>query len=713
MTEPRTRLLAAVATALGLIAGGFEAHLAPQVDGWWHGLTGSPTLAGAGAALLAAAAVWLLGRVVNVRPFLWLSAGLLPLVPAVAGFGAPLLFFSGYTVGLLFVILLGWTSRDLLARAPAMAPLSVFLISLAFFVFVGRHLPGPAGPQGDEPHYLLIAESLLQDGDIDLKNQFDERAFSKFTVANLEPHTAPRSPKGHLYAIHTPGLSALIAPGYALLGFTGARAVVSAVMAMTVSLLFLVSRSLFGAPTANFVCLLATFASPLPIYANALFPDSVATLCVAATLAALVFMRPAFLGLASAAIATLPWLHPRFLPLALVLAVSLSARGGFSIRRTALILVPLFISVGLLLLHFQTVFGSASLSAAYGPGFSSDVSLARVPWGASALLLDRQFGLLLFSPILLLAAQGALNLWRRDRMIAAVAASVLGLLLVVGGSFSMWWGGASAPARFVIGAVPALLILCGACWQGAESRADRRALMGSAAGFGLGLLWLACRAPRVLHNRSDGESGLLRLLAPVLDLDRFFPGFVGGTDGLGLAAAWAAVLLAAMLRPRFGLLAVALPFVVSLNSQKPLLDSFSSSLRALEAWDDHRRTFGGSDARTAFALDIPLGASSWMVTPGVRLYSTRFSLPRGDWTLRVESRTDSIAGALNVARLSLIGDDESEVPLAFVTIKVGEDLAVAEFGLERNERRLRLRAEGLQSRAAVLSVRLRPRVNTP
>jgi hypothetical protein len=102
-----------------------------------------------------------------------------------------------------------------------------------------------------------------------------------------------------------------------------------------------------------------------------------------------------------------------------------------------------------------------------------------------------------------------------------------------------------------------------------------------------------------------------------------------------------------------------------------------------------------------------------MVTPGVRLYSTRFSLPRGDWTLRVESRTDSIAGALNVARLSLIGDDESEVPLAFVTIKVGEDLAVAEFGLERNERRLRLRAEGLQSRASVLSVRLRPRSIAP
>jgi hypothetical protein len=73
------------------------------------------------------------------------------------------------------------------------------MISFAFFILVGRYLPGPAGPQGDEPHYLLIAESLLKDGDVDLKNQFEQRAFSKFTGADLEPHTAPRSPKGKLY----------------------------------------------------------------------------------------------------------------------------------------------------------------------------------------------------------------------------------------------------------------------------------------------------------------------------------------------------------------------------------------------------------------------------------------------------------------------------------------------------------------------------------
>ena len=140
MTEPRTRLLAAAATAVGVIATGFDAHLAPQAGGWWHGLTGSPSLLRLTTALVAAFLVWALGRDVNVRPFLWMSAGLLPFVPAITGFGAPLLFFSGYTLGLLFAILLGGTARDLVPKLPALDPRSVVMISFAFFVLVGRVL---------------------------------------------------------------------------------------------------------------------------------------------------------------------------------------------------------------------------------------------------------------------------------------------------------------------------------------------------------------------------------------------------------------------------------------------------------------------------------------------------------------------------------------------------------------------------------------------
>ena len=655
--------------------------------------------------------IFLLGRRINVAPFMGMALGFLPLVPALTGFGAVLLFFSSDTMTFVFAILSGFVFLPTLSRFRAIAPLPLALVAFAFFILVGRYLPGPAGPQGDEPHYLLIAESLLHDQDVDLKNQFEERAFSKFTGANLEPHTAPRSPPGHLYAIHTPGLSALVAPGYALDGFAGARAVVSGVMAVVVGLLYFVSRSLFGPPTAGFVFLLATFASPLPIYANSLFPDSVATLPVAVTFAYLVSGRVALLVLSCATIATLPWLHPRFLPLALLLAFVLSARERFSWSRAAGAFGPLLGSLGLLLWHFQALFGSSSLSAAYGPGFASDVSLGRIPRGALALIFDRQFGLLLFSPVLLFGLAGASSLWKRNRAVTLLAFAVFGSQIGAGGAFSMWWGGASAPARFLIAAVPALLIVCGAAWSGHESRSGRRLLLGAAAGFGSGLLFVACLAPRALHNRSDGESGLLRLLAPVLDLDRFFPGFVGGA-GVGLALGWALALVLVSIRPRFGVLAVSIPLAIAtLAASTPLLDPFASSLRVLESWTDHRRSFGGQDTEAAFSLSIPLGNAPWDLPTGERRYSPRFSLPKGAWTLRVESRPEGTPGAVNLARISLLG--ETEPALVSATIKAGEEVAIVDFDLNTSLQRVNVLGEGLQSRTAVLSVRLTPRSLTP
>lgn len=711
VSAPRIRFTAALVTALGLMAGSFDAHLAPQTDGWWHGFTGSLSASTLGGALVAAVAVWLLGRRVSVRAFFWMGAGLLPLLPALTGFGAPLLFFSGFTMMLVFAVVTGYAVRDLVGRLPSFHPAAVVITAFTFFVFVGRFLPGPAGPQGDEPHYLLIAESLLVDGDVDLANQFETRAFSKFTGANLDPHTAPRSPKGRMYAIHTPGLSVLAAPGYAVAGYAGARAVVSLLLALAVGLLFITARSLFGAPAASVVFLIATFASPLPIYANALFPDSVAAFPVAASMACLAISHRGLLGLTSVSVALLPWLHPRFVPLAFLLALAVSLREGWAAGRAVAMFTPLIASLGLLLLHFQSLFGEASLSAAYGPGFASDVSPLRVPWGASALLLDRQFGLLLFSPVLLAAIPGLIALWERHRLAASLATTAILGLLATGGAFSMWWGGASAPARFLIGATPALLLAASACWHAGETRPDRRALLGATAGFGSGLLLLACLAPRALHNRADGESGLLRLLAPVLEVDRFFPGFVKEPTfgGMTIAALWAGVVIAALIRAKWGGALLALPVIAATaGASRPLLDPFSAQNRVLEAWNDSRRALGGVDETSAFSLDIPLGEDRFELTPGVRRYSPRFSLPKGAWTMSVESNSEKRPDVLNVARLSLVGDDETAPPFATVMLKAGEAVTSESFRLDQPARRLHILGEGLQSQIVVVRVRLRP-----
>ena len=709
VTPSRTRLLSPLVTALAVAVGGFEAHLAPQTDGWWHGITGSFSPGQILAGICAGSLVWVMGGAVRVGVLSWMGLAFLPLLPALTGFGAPLLLFGRFTVLLLFVILIFVSGKDLLPRISGLSPLRAFVISFVFFVVVGRFIPGPAGPQGDEPHYLLIAESLLQDGDVDLMNQFETRAFSKFTSASLEPHAAPRSHKGKLYAIHTPGLPALIAPGYALFGYAGARAVVSLVMAGVVALLFFAARQTLGGEAAACVFVFATFASPLPIYANSLFPDSVATLALAATFAAMVGESAGLNGLASLSIASLPWLHPRFLPLAAFLTGALILRRGASARSVGVFAGPLVFSIAGLLAHFQSLFGSASISAAYGPNFASDVSIARIPWGASALVLDRQFGLLLFSPFLLLGLPGLMTWWTQDRRMSWLLAGAVGAFAATGGAFSMWWGGASPPARFLAGATPALLLIAAARWREGETKPALRRCLSAAGGFGFGLVVLACLAPRALHNRADGASGLLRLLSPVLDLDRFFPGFVSGETSGAMAVAWGLALLVIIFWPRLGVLGLALPVVLgAITVKEPLLDPFAASLKGVEAWNDHPRTFGGHDDPTAFELRIPLGSPSWDLSSGVIKMSPRFSLPRGGWTLDVGSTTEPVPGALNVARVLIVDDKETAVASAWV--RLGEPRSLERFELAEDERRLRVRGEGLQATTRILTIGVTPRL---
>ncbi len=43
------------------------------------------------------------------------------------------------------------------------------------------------GPQGDEPHYLMVADSLLRDGDLSLERDYALGRYQAFFDGSLEP----------------------------------------------------------------------------------------------------------------------------------------------------------------------------------------------------------------------------------------------------------------------------------------------------------------------------------------------------------------------------------------------------------------------------------------------------------------------------------------------------------------------------------------------
>ncbi|MEI6633007.1 MAG: hypothetical protein WCP22_04215, partial [Chlamydiota bacterium] len=68
---------------------------------------------------------------------------------------------------------------------------------------------------GDEPSYLLIAHSLVTDGDFNLYNNCAARDGRYFGMEKAGGHAARRDlKKREVYSIHTPGVSILVAPAY-------------------------------------------------------------------------------------------------------------------------------------------------------------------------------------------------------------------------------------------------------------------------------------------------------------------------------------------------------------------------------------------------------------------------------------------------------------------------------------------------------------------
>ncbi len=129
---------------------------------------------------------------------------------------------------------------------------------------------------GDEPFHLAIMESVLGDGDIDLSNNVDVES---------HPQEAVFEQNGDL--LHSPALGALLLPGFALAGRTGALLLLALMGAAAVALVARRARRL-GVPEARLrglaLVLAATY--PVAIFATQIWVELLGALAVAAILVA-------------------------------------------------------------------------------------------------------------------------------------------------------------------------------------------------------------------------------------------------------------------------------------------------------------------------------------------------------------------------------------------------------------------------------------------
>jgi hypothetical protein len=300
---------------------------------------------------------------------------------------------------------------------------------------IGLHAAGRSDYAGDEPHYLLTAKSLVDDGDVDLLNQYRAGDYRSFYPFALAPHGSLTS--GHLDEPHGLGFPALIAPAYALGGAKAVEVLLAVLAALAVALAYRLSLRVVPDPWALGAALAVGLSPPMLAYSTAVYPE----LSAAAVLAGAGLMavrlgeaRPSRkAGLFTfALLATTPWLGLRFVPAALVVA----GYGLRALRRARRSLVALFavevvgFSVALFVGVNDRLYGGPSPYSAASPGL--DGTGAAFPLGylhrvyrLVALFVDREFGLLRWAPVLALAFVGAWLLLRERR--SGLARAIPGL----------------------------------------------------------------------------------------------------------------------------------------------------------------------------------------------------------------------------------------------------------------------------------------------
>jgi hypothetical protein len=219
--------------------------------------------------------------------------------------------------------------RDRLSIWGLVGWLAPFAIAFAAYLVVFEVAKPDA--TGDEPHYLLVAESIAFDGDVDLRNDYASRERT-LRVVNVFPldynvQAAVYKRSGELRPLHGVGLSILLAPAVGLAGLTGARVVMLLIAALLAHQLYFLLADLglrrryrIGAWIAVAFCM------PVVAFTNQIYPELPGALLVIIVLRIILrrSVSPWTLVMGSLASAALFWLHVRYFPISFALLVGLA-----------------------------------------------------------------------------------------------------------------------------------------------------------------------------------------------------------------------------------------------------------------------------------------------------------------------------------------------------------------------------------------------------
>lgn len=484
-----------------------------------------------------------------MAPLLWagalIAAAWLPpvasLIPSLAVLRGPLgAILATVAAVVAGARLLGGRVPGLTARpGPPSRPVA-FGAALALYLAAGLWYTTRLRVSGDEPHYLLMAQSLWREGDLDLRDNLAREDWREYTPGPIEEHYGAPRQDGRPYPAHSVGLPWLLAPAYAAGGRLACVVVLAVAGAALVALVPSLALRLGVTPPAAWLAWTAALGPPVFFYSFHVYTEAVSALALYGAL----FLLTGAPSVASAVGAgllagALPWLHVKVIAAAAVAGLVALWR----LRGPAL--AAFAAAAGLMMIgyvaYLEHVFGRPTPLAIYG---GAPAQMSGSPAVAVAgLLLDRSFGLLPHAPVFLVGLAGMTALWRRRRdtwPLILAATAVLAPVL----PWRMWWGGQSPAGRFVVALVPVLAIAAALRLTESERGLSRWAWPLASLGLFLALFATARPGALLLLNRGDRPTRLWATLSGDAPLERYLPSLVGGTaEEWRVAAVWIGVVL--------------------------------------------------------------------------------------------------------------------------------------------------------------------------
>ena len=631
-----------------------------------------------------------------VLPMFALGVLLLPYLPvlpdrwpALQALAGPLAAIVWLSVIALQVWVL-WQSRLITARPIERWRLSsvtfvIFAATIGASSAAAMKLTGtPLFPSGDEPHYLVIAQSLWRDGDLTIENNHTRGDYREYYSSDLEPHYLTRGSDQEIYSIHPIGIAVLMAPVYALGGYSAVIAALILMSALAAAIAWRWTVATLNAPgAATFAWAAIALTAPFLLNTFTVYPEIAAALAVMFTFVWTLPRESQRPGLgrwiaAGIAIATLPWLSTKYAPMsaALLLVAIYRLRkkepASFLRNPKALAMIAIYaISLTAWFAFFYAYWGTPLPMAPYGSLVQTSPLNLRA--GGPGLLFDQEYGLVALAPVYILAATGLLRMWRAGgplRREAVEIAVIFAALHATVGAFGIWWGGSSAPGRPLVAGLLLLMLPIAVAFRAAAAgsalRAAQHLLLWIS--IGIAITMVVGQDGLLINNSRDGTSALLEFWSPRWELWSLAPTFIGlpwmiaavqvaWWLAIAAGAAWllsraqtrrpgASALIAA------GTLAAAL-IVIAIT--RPLLPSAASRPRVDLSARARLAALDGFDARVRPAAMIydPLHRSAStdvvpQLTLGVRplqrkdpqpvrvIHNGRFTLPAGTYRIDVQ-----------------------------------------------------------------------------